>query len=126
MTLAKNWIFSLYFNYKDEESRAWAETRRCESLTYMKKTMERMSRFSVIAKDENKANSCLLLRGYINLNCACTRVHVKKLLGKHSNCKMTAYSDVENLLKFFNVDAVKIAESVGLGIVSMGYDMKSV
>ena len=64
-----------------------------------------MSRFSVIAKNENKANSCLLLlRGYINLNCACTRVHVKKLLGKYSNCKMTTHGDVVNLLKCFNVN----------------------
>ena len=104
MTSAKNWIFNLYFNYKDEESRARAETRRCESLTYMKKTMERMLSFSVIAKDENKANSCLLLGGYINLNCMGTRVHVKKLLGKYSNCKMTTHSDFVNLLKYFNGD----------------------
>ena len=102
MTLAKNWIFNLYFNFKDEEGRKWAETKRDESLTYMKRMMDRMSRFSVIAKDENK--SCLLLRGYMHLNNACTREYVKKVLGKYSNCKMTNYGDVINLLKYFKVD----------------------
>jgi hypothetical protein len=102
MALAKNWIFNLYFNYKDEEGRKWAETRRDEGLVYMKKTMERKSRFSVIAKDESK--SCLLLRGYMHLNSACKRDHVKKLLGKYSNCKMASSGDVVNLLKYFNID----------------------
>lgn len=102
MALTKNWIFNLYFNYKDEEGRKWAETKRGESLTYIKKTMERMSRFSVVARDENE--SCLLLRGYMHLNNACTREYVKKVLGRYSNCKMTNYGDVVNLLKYFNID----------------------
>jgi hypothetical protein len=72
------------------------------ALTYMRGTMERMSRFSVIAKDENK--SCLLLRGYMNMNNACMRGHVKRLLGKYSNCNMATGGDIVNLLKYFNID----------------------
>ena len=102
MALSKNWVFNLYFNYKDEEGRKWAETKRDESFIYMEKTMERISRFSVIAKDEN--GSCLLLRGYMHLKNPCTRGHVKKVLGKYSNCKMSALGDAVNLLKYFNVD----------------------
>jgi hypothetical protein len=100
MSLTKNWIFNLYFNCKDEGSRVWAETRRDECLAYMRQSMERMSRFSVIAKDETE--SCLLLRGYMNLNNPCTRAHVK--LGKRSNCKMATGGDIVNLLKYFNID----------------------
>jgi len=102
MVLSKNWIFNLYFNFKDEKSRGWAERKRDDSLVYMKKTMERMARFSVIAKDEN--TTCLLLRGYTHLNNSCTREHVKKVLGKYSNCKMTNLGDVVALLKFFHID----------------------
>jgi pyruvate dehydrogenase complex dehydrogenase (E1) component len=102
MALAKNWIFNLYFNYKDEASREWAKAKRDESLTHVKKTMERMSRFSVIAKDGN--GSCLMLRGYMHLNNPCTREYVKKVLGKYSSCSMTNSGDVVNLLKHFNVD----------------------
>lgn len=102
MVLSKNWIFNLYFNFKDEKSRGWAERKREESLIYMRKTMERMTQFSVITKDGNTA--CLLLRGYMHLNNACMREHVKKVLGKYSNCKMTKMGDVVALLRFFYVD----------------------
>lgn len=102
MTSSNNWIFILHFNYKDKKSRHQAEAKRDEGLIYMKKTMERMSCFSVIAKDEHK--SCLLLHGYMHLNNGCTRGHIKKVLGRHSNCKMTNYGDVVNLLKCFNID----------------------
>ena len=76
MILAKGWIFNLYFNYNDEETRRLAEIKRDESLIYMTHTMERVARFSAIVKDENKANSCLILSGYMTLKNPCTKVHI--------------------------------------------------
>ena len=73
--LSKNWIFNLYFNFKDEQGKGWAEGTRKESLIYMKKTMERMVSFSVIAKNKNK--TCLLPTGYVHLNNAFTREHLR-------------------------------------------------
>jgi hypothetical protein len=102
MELSKTWIFNLYFNCRDEEQRVWAEAKREATLTYMRGTMERMSRFSVIAKD--RKDSVLLLRGYMHLKNQVTRDYVKKILGKYSNCKRAGTSDVVNLLKYFNID----------------------
>ena len=103
MASSKNWVFNLYFNYRDEEGRKWAETKRDEGLAYTKKTIERMAQFSVIAKDEHMS-SCLMLRGYVHLKSPCARDYVKKVLGKYSNCKMTSHNDIVNLLRFFAVD----------------------
>ena len=102
MTLSKNWVYTLYYNFKDEVGKKWAEARREEGLIYMKKTMERMSSFSVTAKEDN--DSCLLLRGYTQLNNACTRDYIKKVLGRFSNCKAALPCDVLYLLKYFNIN----------------------
>ena len=104
MTSAKGWIFNLYFNYKDEESRRLAEIKRDERLIYMRHTMERIARFSAIAKDEHKANSCLILSGYMALKYPCTKAHIKKILGKYSNCTPSVYGCLVNLLKYFSID----------------------
>ena len=77
---------------------------RCENLVYLKRMLESKARFSVIAKDKNKANSCLLLRGYMNLNNGCTQGYAKKLLGKNSNCKPSIFGDVVHLMKCFHID----------------------
>ena len=53
---------------------------------------------------KNKTNSCLLLRGYMNLNNTCNEGHAKKLLGKFSNCKPTVFGDVVMLMKLFHVN----------------------
>ena len=79
-----------------------AEKQRDDNLICMEKTMDRVARFSIIARDDGE--SCLQLRGYMNLNHPCTRVHLKKILGKYSNCRMTCNADVLNLLKYFNID----------------------
>ena len=100
----KNWIFNCYFFYKGVKGKAVAETRRHETLVCLRKMLEGKARFSVIAKDENKTNSCLLLRGYMNLNNTCNEGHAKKLLGKFSNCKPTVFGDVVMLMKLFHVD----------------------
>lgn len=63
-----------------------------------------MAKFPVVAKDENRTNSCLMLWGHMHLNNPCARVHVKKLLGKCSNCKMANCGDVVQLMIHFNVD----------------------
>ncbi len=102
MSLSNKWVFNLYFNYKDDGGKYYAEKRREEALIYMNKTMERMACFSVIAKDEHER--CLRLRGYLHLNNPCTRDYIKKVLGKFSNCKTACFSDVVYLLKYFNVD----------------------
>ena len=98
MTTTKNWVWNLYFHYKGDEGRNKAEARRYETLIYLSKLLEGKSRFSVIAKDENKPNSCLLLRGYMNLNNNCNKEYVRKLLGKYSNCKPSIFGDVVNLM----------------------------
>jgi hypothetical protein len=103
MELSKTFVFNLYFNCRDEEQRVWAETKREESLKYMRGTMERMSRFSVIAKDQK--DLVLLLRGYMHLKNPCTREYnIKRILGKYSNCKRATTGDIVNLLKYFNID----------------------
>jgi hypothetical protein len=102
VTLSKNWVFNLYFNFKSAEGREQAETKRNEGLIYMKKILERMSCFSVIVRDEHE--SSLLLRGYMHLNNPCTREYIKRVLGKYSNCRMTNLGDVVYLLKIFNID----------------------
>lgn len=104
MATTKNWIFNVYFHYKGAKGKEKAETRRYETLVYLKKLLESRARFSVIAKDENKPNSCLLLRGYMNLNDTCTNGYAKKLLGKCSNCKPSIFGDVVNLMKLFHID----------------------
>lgn len=105
MILTKNWVFSVFFNYKDEAGRARAEVQRGEFLIYLKKTMERVARFSVIAKNADRDDSSyLLLTGYVSMKNQCTQVHVKKLLGKHSHCKASGLGDVINLMRFYNID----------------------
>lgn len=104
MTQTKNWIFNVHFHHKGAKGKEKAETTRCKSIVCLRRLLEDKSRFSVIAKDENKANSCLLLRGYMNLHNTCKKECAKKLLGKHSNCKPSIFGDVVNLMKYFHID----------------------
>ena len=104
MTQTKNWILNMYFHYKCAKGKEKAETTRYESSMYLRRLLEDKSRFSVIAKDENKANSCLLLRGYMNLRNCCKRECAKKLLGKCSNCKPSIFGDIVHLMKCFHID----------------------
>jgi hypothetical protein len=57
MVTIKNWIFNVDFHYKGAKGKEKSETRRYETLVYLKKLLESRARFSVIAKDENKPNS---------------------------------------------------------------------
>ena len=106
MTTTKNWMINLYFHYKegDDESKEKAQMRRYESAVYLKKLFEKRSRFSVIARDENKTNKCLLLRGYVNLHNGCKFKHIKNLIGKHSNAKPAGFGDVVMLMKYWTID----------------------
>ena len=60
MTSTKRWVFNFYFYYKNE-SRERAEMKRHETVMCLRGMLEGRSNFVVIARDENKEQSCLLL-----------------------------------------------------------------
>lgn len=98
----KHYIFTIFFNYNTDRERAWAEKRREDSLVHLKGLFENKAKFSCIAKDENK--TCLLLRGYCNLNSPCKRKYAKRLFGKYSSLKPSYFGDMVNLCRFVHVD----------------------
>ena len=106
MSATKQHIFSIFFNYNSDkkEDRKWAEKRRDDSLVYLQRLFENKAKFSCIAKDEGRSVSCLLLRGYMNLNWPCTLACAKRLLGKFSSCRPSHFSDMLNLCRFVHVD----------------------
>lgn len=109
MTATKQYVFNLFFNFKDDENkltrgREWAEEKRESALTYLKRLFENKAQFSCITKDENRVASCLMLRGYMNLNSPCTQTYAKRLLGKYSTCKPSFFGDMVSLCRFIHVD----------------------
>jgi hypothetical protein len=105
----KQYIFNLFFNFKDNENgltreREWAEGKREDALAYLKRLFENKAQFSCIAKDENRSASCLMLRGYVNLNSPCTQAYAKQLLGRYSTCKPSFFGDMVSLCRFIHVD----------------------
>jgi hypothetical protein len=109
----KQYIFSLYFNFKgkDDENgnklvreREWAEGKREDALIYLKRLFENKAQFSCTAKDEGRGGSCLMLRGYMNLNSPCTQTYARRLLGKYSSCKPSFFGDMVSLCRFIHVD----------------------
>jgi hypothetical protein len=111
MNTTKQYTFILYFNYnfKDKDSgltrgREWAEEKREGALAYLKRLFENKAQFSCIAKDENGTASCLLLRGYMNLNSPCTQAYAKGLLGKYSSCRPSYFGDMVSLCLSVHID----------------------
>jgi hypothetical protein len=109
----KQYIFSLYFNFNGKDDgngngvirdRKWAEERRENALVYLKRLFENKAQFSCTAKDDNRGGSCLMLRGYMNLNSPCTQTYAKRLLGKFSTCKPSFFGDMVSLCRFIHVD----------------------
>jgi hypothetical protein len=102
----KHYIFTVFFNYNadGDGERARAERRREDGLVYLKGLFENKAKFSCIAKDESKTSSCLLLRGYCNLNSPCKREYAKRLFGKYSSLKPSYFGDMVNLCRFVHVD----------------------
>lgn len=104
----KQYTFILYFNYnfkgKDglNREREWAEGKRGNSLIYLKKLFENKAKFACVARDENE--SCLLLRGYMNLNSPCTQAYAKKLLGRYSACRPSYFGDMVSLCLLIHID----------------------
>lgn len=82
-----------------------AEARRHESLVHLKKLLEQRSRFSIMAKDENRSDSCFLPRGHVNLNYSGAAKCLKKSLGKCCCCcEPSVFGDVVCLMKCFHID----------------------
>lgn len=119
MGTTKQCVFNLYFNYRENKEREWAEKTRDgvltrgrewaeekpdQALVYLKRLFENKAQFSCIPKDENQGSNCLLLRGYVNLNSQCTQVYAKRLLGKYSSCKPSYFGDMASLCWFVHVD----------------------
>jgi hypothetical protein len=113
MTTNKQYIFNLFFNFKEKDNgdgnglvrdRKWAEERRESALAYLKRLFENKAQFSCTAKDENRSGSCLMLRGYMNLNSPCTQTYARRLLGKFSTCKPSFFGDMVSLCRFIHVD----------------------
>jgi hypothetical protein len=102
-TSNKRWIFNFYFYYKDE-SREKAEEKRHEAIVYLRGLLERKSNFAIVARDENKEQSCLLLRGYMRLRSPCSNPHAKGMVGKYSKVRPTTFGDVFHLMRYFHVD----------------------
>jgi hypothetical protein len=102
-TSNKRWIFNFYFYYKDE-SREKAEVKRHEVIMYLRGLLERKSLFAVVARDENKEQACLLLRGYMRLKSPCNNLHAKAMVGRYSKVRPTTFGDVFYLMKYFHVD----------------------
>ena len=102
MGVTKQYVFNLYFNYKGDKGREWAEKTREGTLTYLKRLFEGKAKFSCIAKDENKTS--LLLRGYVNLNSPCGLDYAKRLLGKYSSCKPSYFGDMVSLCRLLHID----------------------
>jgi hypothetical protein len=111
MTTTKQYIFNLFFNFKDKDNgneltrdMEWAEGRRESALAYLKRLLENKAQFSCTAKDKNRNGSCLTLRGYMNLNSPCTQAYAQRLLGKYSTCKPSFFGDMVSLCRFIHVD----------------------
>lgn len=108
----KQYIFNLFFNFKETDNgdgnglvhdRKWAEERRKSALAYLKRLFENKAQFSCTAKDE-RGGSCLMLRGYMNLNSPCTQTYARRLLGRFSTCKPSFFGDMVSLCRFIHVD----------------------
>ena len=102
MSQTKNWNFTLFFNYKDEQGKRRAEEWRNDSSIYLREVFGRVARFSTVAKE--KSTTSLRLRGFVSMKNACTQPHVKKILGKFSHCHPAPFGDVINLIQCFNID----------------------
>ena len=102
-TSAKRWVFNFYFYYKNE-SRERAAVRRHRTVMCLRGLLEGKSNFAVIARDENREQSCLLLQGYMRLKSPCNKPHAKSMLGKYSNARPTTFGDVFHLMRYFHVD----------------------
>jgi hypothetical protein len=102
-TSNKRWIFNFYFYYKDE-SREKAEVKRHNAIVYLRELLERKSNFAVVARDENREQSCLLLRGYMRLRSPCNNLHAKRMVGRYSKVRPTTFGDVFHLMRYFHVD----------------------
>ena len=102
-TSNKRWIFNFYFYYKNE-SREKAEAKRHEAIVYLRGLLERKSNFAVVARDENREQSCLLLRGYMRLRSPCNNLHAKEMVGRYSKVRPTTFGDVFHLMRYFHVD----------------------
>ena len=102
MSQTKNWNFTLFFNYKDEQGKVRAEEWRNDSSIYLSEVFGRVARFSTVAKEESMTS--LQLRGFVSMKNACSQPHVKKILGKFSHCHPAPFGDVINLIQCFNID----------------------
>ena len=99
----KRWIFNFYFYYKNE-SRENAEVKRYETVVYLRGLLEGKAEFAVVARDENKEQSCLLLQGYARLKSPCNKPHVRKMMGKYSKVRPMTFGDVFHLMRYFHTD----------------------
>ena len=102
MGVNKQYVFILFFNYKDNKERMWAEKKRNDAIAYLKRLFENKAKFSCVARDES--TSCLMLKGFMNLNLPCTQEYAKRLLGKYSSCKPSYFGDLVSLCRFVHID----------------------
>lgn len=102
--MSRNWNFVLFFNHTgDEEGKAQAIERRKESSIYLREVFDRVARFSSFAKEDSVTS--LRLRGYLSMKNQCTKMYIKKILGKYSYCRPAPFGDLVNLIQCFIVDS---------------------
>ena len=97
-SITRHFNFVLYFNGTN------AEEKRNESLIYLKKLFECKATFACIARDKDKDEKTLTLRGFVGLKSPCTREWLKKLLGKRSCCYPSSFGEVVSLCLLIFVD----------------------
>ena len=86
------------------EKRRGQKKRRDDTLAHLKRLFENKAKLSCIAKDESHKTTCLMLRGYVNLNSPCLQACAKRLLGRHSCCKPSYFGDMVSLCRFVHID----------------------
>ena len=100
---SRRWIFNFYF-YCKNESEEIAEMKRHETVLCLKGLLVTKSDFAVVARHDNKEQSCLLLRGHMRLNSPCSQPCAKKMLGRCSKVRPTTCGDVLHLMRHFHTD----------------------
>ena len=102
MGVNKQFVFTIFFNHRDEKGKDWAQRRRSETLAYLTRLFENKAKFACIAREESR--TALILTGYVNLHSPCTLGYAKKLLGKYGSIKPSYFGDLVSLCRLVHID----------------------
>ena len=80
------------------------EVKRHKTIVHLRGLLERKANFAIVTRDENKEQSCLLLRGYMRFKSPCNNLHAKQMVGRYSKVRPTTFGDVFHLMRYFHMD----------------------